>query len=194
MIKLNRTASFYNKCWVAEHKEISLLMLVESMAHIMSIQLNYQSNNYLANVESNPTYNLPYKTFLKGIDESNLDERWKHLLFLYICYVSCQAVSKLENDDETLPVLVFFQLMARADAYLNALTQLVERYKCYSNEELIELLHFGLRKEDFEQATADQILTRRQFPSLTAQVSRGFQPDLFDVFCHQVNSVSIWLF
>ncbi|WP_143821151.1 hypothetical protein [Motiliproteus sp. MSK22-1] len=155
--QLEQQCISHEKEWYSEFRGISLFQIVESMAHILSIQLSEEQCNYVPELENEPLYNTPYNLFLKNIDQEGLNDRWKFLLFIYICFFSCQTLNHSNDGDHVLPSKIFHTLISRADLYLNALTTLIKRYERYSRDELIQLIRFGITKEDLAEATTGQI-------------------------------------
>ena len=148
---------FYRDAWKEPFKGVSLYAILESMAHVLSIQLTDTATNYIWDLEQASEYTEPFNAFLREIEPEGLESRWQYLLFLYICYFSCQNMNHWEDDDSLLPARIFHALTGRADHYLTSLAQLVSRYEKYTKPQLIQLLQFGITPEDVEEATVKQI-------------------------------------
>jgi len=97
---------YFNNIWNDNSIEgISLLSIVESMAHIYSLQINNSSD--LLNLEDNDIYTHAFNFFLKNFDHKQIDKKWQYIFFLYICYYSLKNYVTY-NDKKTNKVIETF--------------------------------------------------------------------------------------
>jgi len=158
--KLMSNYKFYKEQWNSKYQNISLFYIIEGMAHIMSIQLTFYSNNYLLEVDNKIEYNIAYDVYSSYIDDNKYQEiniRIKHLVFLYICYFSCQTYSFIEDEVLEKTSRVFYVLSSRINLYFEAFITLVERYAKYSKDELEELNQFDINHEDIKISNKNQL-------------------------------------
>jgi len=147
----------YDDYWRAEFQGISLFHLVEGMAHYASKQLaDDETEDYLG-IENNPDYTVAFDYFRVYIEEEEISARLSYLLFIFLCYFSCQHFDAKGSADGLTPARRFVWLCKRAHQYLLALTELNARYERYDKGELLELRRWGITTKDVEQATEDQI-------------------------------------
>lgn len=155
--EINEKYDFYVGGWQEEIDGISLFYIIESMAHIMSLQLSETPQLDRLSIEESLEYLSAYKVFLKYLDMPEFDIRFKYLLFIYICYFSCQVINRPEDADSLAPVRIFHSLCSRLRYYVEAWKKLFNRYERYSKEELFELLDFGITKPDIENQSESKI-------------------------------------
>jgi len=157
--KLISNYKFYREQWNFEYQNVSLFYIIEGMAHIMSIQLTPYSNNYLLETDNKTEYNIAYDIYTSYItyEYKNINIRIKHLIFLYICYFSCQTYSLQEDEVLERTCRLFYTLSSRINLYLEAFITLVERYAKYSKDELEKLNQFQIHKEDIEKSSKNQL-------------------------------------
>jgi hypothetical protein len=157
--KLNTKYKFFREQWTAKYKNISLFYIIEGMAHIMSIQLTPYSKNYLKYAEDKIEYNIAYDVFDSYIDTqyNNIEIRIKHLIFLNICYFTCQTYSLEEDEILEKSSRVFYTLCSRINLYFKTFITFIERYVDYSEFELKQLNQFDIHTEDIEKSNKNQL-------------------------------------
>lgn len=157
--KLILNYKFYKEQWNSKYQNISLFYIIEGMAHIMSMQLTFYSNNYLLETNNKIEYNIAYDVYYSYIDNKykEINIRIKHLIFLYICYFSCQTYSFMEDEVLEKTSRLFYTLSSRINLYLETFITLVERYTKYSKNELEELNQFDINQEDIKISNKNQL-------------------------------------
>lgn len=150
---------FYSNQFHATYDGVSLFHIIEGMAHVFSIQLTDTAKSYLPKLENNSDYHIAYDTFYSYVDSLNqgIDSRFKNLLFLYICYYSCQVYDQLKSETTEIPSRLFHTLCSRANLYIDGFYTLLERYKKYSESELRQLNQFEVNDELLKLANQEQI-------------------------------------
>lgn len=157
--KLISNYRFYKEQWASKYKDISLFYIIEGMSHIMSIQLTPDSSNYLAGMENHTEYNIAYNIFSSCIDVEykDINIRIKHLIFLYICYFSCQIYSLPEDKILKKSSRLFYVLSKKINLYIKAFIELIGRYKSLSENRLKQLNQFQINKDDIKISNKNQL-------------------------------------
>lgn len=150
---------YYSELWSKKYQELSLFYIIEGMAHIMSIQLTDNSKNYLSETENKIEYNIAYDVFESHIDEQyfSTNIRIKHLIFLYICYFSCQTFNFPEDKELNKVPKLFYLLCSNINLYFKKFYQILKQYIKYSKDELTKLKYFKPLKQELKLANKDQI-------------------------------------
>lgn len=144
----------YVKDYQTQYDGISLFYIIESMAHIVSLQLSDTPEIDILNLEVSVEYSAAFKYFDECLGATNVELRWKYLVFVYICYYSCEHFSTEVKDSVNETVSCFLSLCSRGKFYIETLTNLRQRYENYSLLELKDLNQWPL--SDKEVAFANQ--------------------------------------
>lgn len=67
-----------------KHDGISLFYIIESMAHVISLQLSEEPEADALNIGTSEEYSKAFLFFESKIEGDNIETRWKYLLFVYI--------------------------------------------------------------------------------------------------------------
>ena len=143
-----------------EYRGISLFFIIESMAHIMSLQLSDKPNIDMLGIGEDRDYAVAYNHFDSCVNDINLEIRWKYLLFIYICYFSCQHFEPEKGGSGFPSVHIFLFLCSRSKHYLKALKNLHKTYSPFSIKELKELKElkeFNISDTEIQNATHNQL-------------------------------------
>lgn len=167
---INKKYYFYVYGWQKEIEGVSLFNIIEGMAHIMSLQLSDTPKIDKLYVEDSPEYLSAFNVFLKYLKIKDLDVRYQYLLFIYICYFSCQIVNRVEDKDSLGSIRAFHFLCSRAGEYVNTWKKLVFRYEKYPKSQLLELLNFGINRSDVENEEASKIRLTLSFFELITMI------------------------
>lgn len=140
-----------------QHKGISLFYIVESMAHIISLQLSDTPEVDVLNLEVSEEYSAAFRHFDNYLGEIEVQLRWKYLVFLYICYFSCQHFNTDIDHPINAAVDVFLSLCSKAKFYIETLAKLYQRYERYSLRELKELNQWPLSNDEIDLTNQQQL-------------------------------------
>lgn len=179
--ELHGKYKFYRECWSLQYEGVSLLQIVEGMAHIFSMQVTDEAKNYLPDLEGNEEYYAAFNVFNSYIDDDfgNLNIRFKYLIFIYICYFSCQTFDSLEDKILAKPSRLFHSLCSRLNYYLTTYNKLLDRYARYSEDELRQLNQFKIDDECLELANKEQLANIYAFfeliPCLQADAEKHYE-------------------
>jgi len=179
--ELHGKYKFYRDCWYLQYEGVSLLHIVEGMAHIFSMQVTDEAKNYLPDLEGNEEYYIAFDVFNSyiGGEFKNLNIRVKYLLFLYVCYFSCQTFDSLGDEVLAKPSRLFHFLCSRLNYYLEAYYKFLDRYARYSEDELKQLNRFEIDDESLEFANKEQLANIYAFfeliPCLQADSEKHYE-------------------
>lgn len=142
---------------------ITLFHIIEGMAHIISLQLSDEEDDLLG-VEYSKIYTNAYDFYEKNIDGIELNLYWKRFLFIYICFFSCQHLSRQGNSDNTPAVNIFIFLCMKAKHYITSWLELKKMYSGYTLDELKKINQWNiLSKDELELLNYDQLSSAYAF-------------------------------
>lgn len=178
---------YYQKQWKSEYRQLSLFYIIEGMAHIMSIQHTEESKNYLPETEDNIEYNIAYNIFCAHITDhyKYIDIRVKHLLFLYICYFSCQIYSLPEDENQLKTPKIFYSLCSNLNSYFENFHTLLDKYALLSEDELRRINQFKI-KEEISYANKNQMVQIYAFFDLIRIIKKDTE-----IYYNQNNALNL---
>lgn len=130
------------------YEGISLFYIIESMAHIISLQLSDTPEDDILNLAVAKEYSIAFEHFDSQLSDINVELRWKYLVFLYICYFSCHHFNIAVEHPVNTTVSSFFSLCSKAGFFMEMLAEAHQRYEAHPLEELREMNRWPLSNEE----------------------------------------------
>jgi len=172
--KLRKEYKYFIDIWNKTKNGISVLSIIEGMAHIYSLKVN--NSNDVLNIEQNKLYTETFKYFLKQFDYKQIDKNWQYILFLYICYFSLSNYSIYNDTNKTRTIDTFIFLSSKIEKLIEYLSEKRQYYSslpqdqidnCIKNKILFEhQLGYGTLKQKISLAALfDTILEMEKLAS-----------------------------
>lgn len=170
---------FYQNQWKLEYQQLSLFYIIEGMAHIMSTQHTEESKNYLPETDNIVEYNIAYEIFSSHVNDQYkyIDIRIKHLVFLYICYFSCQIYSVPEDEDQFKTHKMFYTLCANLNSYFETFYDLLDKYSEYTDSQLRQIQSINIEELGMSLVNKNQLIQIYSFFDLVSTIKKDAEAE-----------------
>lgn len=145
---------FYETMWEKELGGISCQHIFEGMAHIASLQLSDAPDIDLSRLKGEEYWKAYdyYESCLSMPDNKQI--RFRYLIFLYLCYFSCQVPDHIEDDcSDSIPVQTFRFLCGLSNFFFQCVEKQKSVYVGATQEQLIAVDKWNISEYVIESSS-----------------------------------------